>query len=64
MLEALGDAKGFAWVPAGLARGRQNELDCTPVQAGLFYWDPGIQGIAQLGSDLALLGPTINLTTA
>ena len=27
----------------GLARGRQNGLDCTPVRAGaLFYWDPGI----------------------
>ena len=49
----------------GLARGRQNGLDCTPVRAGaLFYQDPGIQGTAQVGSDLTSLGPTINLTTA
>ena len=49
----------------GLARGRQNGLDCTPVLAGaLFYQDPGIQVMAQVGGDLALLGPTINLTTA
>ena len=34
----------------GLARGRQNGLDCTPVRAGaLFYWDPGIQGTAKVG---------------
>ena len=49
----------------GLARGRQNELDCTPVQAGaLFCLDPGIQGTAQGGGDLMIWGPTINLTTA
>ena len=49
----------------GLARGRQNGLDCTPVWAGaLFYQDPGIQGTAKVEGDLILLGPTINLTTA
>ena len=49
----------------GLARGRKNGLDCTPVRAGaLFYQDPGIQGMAQGKGDLMLLGPTINLTTA
>ena len=64
MLEALGDAKGLAWGP-GLARGRQKGLNCTPVRAGaLFYWDPGIQGTAQVGGDLMVLCPTINLTTA
>ena len=54
-----------AWPGSGLARGRQNGLDCTPVLAGaLFYQDPGIQGIAQVEGDLGLPGPTINLTTA
>ena len=49
----------------GVARGRQNGLDGTPVRAGaLFYWDPGIQGTAKGGGDLMILGPTINLTTA
>ena len=49
----------------GLARGRQNGLDCTPVVAGAeFYWDPGIEITAQVGGDLPVLGPTINLTTA
>ena len=48
MLEALGDAKGLAWVPEWPGD-RQNGLDCTPVQAGaLFYWDPGIQGTAKV----------------
>ena len=43
MLEALGDAKGLAWVPEWPGD-RQNGLDGTPVQAGAqFYWDPGIQ---------------------
>ena len=49
----------------GLARGRQNGLDCTPVRAGaLFCLDPGIQGMAKVEGDLNFLGPTINLTTA
>ena len=49
----------------GLARGRQNGLDCTPVMAGaLFYQDPGIRDLFQVGADLPVLGPTINLTTA
>ena len=67
MLEALGDAKGWAWDPdwPGDARMALNGLDCTPVPAGaLFYLDPGIQGMAQVGGDLMVLGPTINLTTA
>ncbi len=49
----------------GLARGRQNGLDCTGARAGaLFYQDPGIQVTAKVEGDLILLGPTINLTTA
>ena len=44
----------------------------TPEWAGLhsrpggstFYWDPGIEITAQVEGDLAVLGPTINLTTA
>ena len=52
MLEALGDAKGLAWVPEWPGD-CQNGLDCTPVWAGaLFYQDPGIQGTAQVGGDL------------
>ena len=48
----------------GLARGPQNGLDCTGARAGaLFYQDPGIEITAQVGGDLAVLGPTINLTT-
>ena len=42
--------QGFGLGP-GLARGRQNGLDCTPARAGaLFYQDPGIQVMAQVGS--------------
>ena len=41
----------------GLARGRQNGLDCTPARAGaLFYQDPGIQGIAQGGGGFGSFG--------
>ena len=48
MLEALGDAKGLAWVPE-CPGDRQNGLDGTPVRAGaLFYWDAGIQGTAKV----------------
>ena len=44
----------------GLARGRQNGLDCIPVRAGaLFYWDPEIEITAQVGGDLRFLGPTV-----
>ena len=69
--DGLGPHAGCPWryqglgLGAGLARGRQNGLDCTPVRAGaLFYWDPGIQGTAKVEGDLLILGPTINLTTA
>ena len=56
--------QGFGLGP-GLARRRQNELDCTPVRAGaLFCLDPGIQGMAQVGGDLMVPGPTITLTIA
>ena len=56
--------QGLSLTP-GLARGRQNGLDCIPVRAGaLFYWDPGIQGIAQVEGDLEVLGPNINQATA
>ena len=49
----------------GLARGRQNGLDCIGARAGaVFYQDPGIQVMAQVGADLLIWGPTINLTTA
>ena len=38
----------------GLTRGRQN----TPARAGaLFYQDPGIQGMAQVGGGFACSGP-------
>ena len=44
----------------GLARGRQNGLDCTPVRAGaLFCLDPGIQVTAQVEGDLVFFGGTV-----
>ena len=58
----LGRDPGHGLSPV-LARGPHNELDCTPARAGaLFYQEPGIQVTAQVGGDLMLLGPTINLT--
>ena len=48
----------------GLARGRQNGLNCTPVRAGaLFYKEPGIQNPFQVVGKMAFLGPTNNLST-
>ena len=42
----------------GLARGCQNGLDYTPVQAGAsFYQDPGIQVMAQGGGGSGCSGP-------
>ena len=65
--DGLGPHAGGPWryqglgLGAGLARGRQNGLDCTPVRAGaLFYWDAGIQVTAQVGGGFGFLGPTIN----
>ena len=63
MLEALGDAKGLAWVPDWPGDARMGWIALARAGA-LLYQDPGIQGIAQVGGDLGLLGPTINLTTA
>ena len=49
----------------GMARDRQNGLDCTSARVGaLFYQDPGIQVTAKVEGDLVFLGPTINQTTA
>ena len=49
----------------GLARGRQNGLDCIGARAGaLFYQDPGIQVMAQGGADLRFWCSTNNLSTA
>ena len=46
----------------GLARGRHNGLDCTPVRAGaLFYWDPGIQGTAKVEGGFGTFGPYLKL---
>ena len=68
---SLGPHVGGPWrcqglgLGPGLARGRQNGLDCTSVRAGaMFYWDPGIQGTAKVEGDLDVLGPTINETIA
>ena len=62
----LGPHAGGPWrcqglgLGPGLARGRQNGLDCTPVRAGaLFYWDPGIQVTTKVGGDLLLFGRTV-----
>ena len=49
----------------GLARGRQNMLDCTPVRAGaLFCLDPGIQVMAQVGGEFAASVVYYQLTIA
>ena len=68
---SLGPHVGGPWrcqglgLGPGLARGRQNELDGTPVRAGAwFYQDPGMEITAQGGADLLIWGPTINQTTA
>ena len=56
MLEALGDAKGLAWVPEWPGD-CQNGLDGTPVRAGaLFYWDPGSQGMAKVEGGSGFFG--------
>ena len=61
---SLGPHVGGPWrcqglgLGPGLARGRQNGLDCIPVQAGaLFYQDPGIQVMAKVGGGFACSGP-------
>ena len=42
----------------GLARGRQNGLNCIPARSGArFYWDPEIQG-TKVESAMIFLGPT------
>ena len=42
----------------GLARGRQNGLDCTPARAGaLFYQDPGIQVTTKVEGGFGTSGP-------
>ena len=47
-----------------LSQGRQNGLECTPVQAGAPISEaPGIEVMAKVGGDLLLSGPTVNLTT-
>ena len=61
MLEALGDAKGLAWVPDWPGDARMGWIALGPEREHCL---PGIQGTAKVGGDLALLGPTINQTTA
>ena len=47
-----------------LSQGRQNKLNCTPVQAGAPISEaPGIEVTAKEGGDLVLLGLTVNLNT-
>ena len=62
----LGPHVGGTWrcqglgLGPGVARGRQNGLDRTPVWAGaLFCWDPGIQVTAKVEGDLAFFGRTV-----
>ena len=63
----LGPHVGGPWrcqglgLDLGVARGRQNGLDCTPAPAGaLFYWDPWIQVVPKVEGDLPIWGPTVN----
>ena len=65
-LDLIWEALGISWAWAGsrTGPGTAHGLDCTPAGAGaLFYKDPGIQVTAQVGGDLMISGPTINLTT-
>ena len=61
MLEALGDAKGLAWVPDWPGDARMGWI---ALPSGREHCFTRIQGIAQVFGALILLGPTINQTTA
>ena len=53
----LGRHRGHGLDPE-LSQGRQNELNCTPVQAGAPISEaPGIQGTAKVGGDLGACWP-------
>ena len=65
MLKALGDAKGLAWVPDWPGAARMGWIALPPGrEQSTVLPGPGIQDLFQVGGDLGLLGPTINLTTA
>ena len=56
MLEALGDAKGLAWVPDWPGDARMGWIALPSGRETLFYWDPGIQVTAKGGGGFGLFG--------
>ena len=64
MLEALGDAKGLAWVPDWPGDARMGWIALPSGREHCFAWIQGSRAWTKLGLDLALLCPTINQTTA
>ena len=64
MLEALGDAKGLAWVPDWPGDARMGWIALPSGREHCFTGIQGSRGRPKFKVDLILLGPTINLTTA
>ena len=64
MLEASGDAKGWAWDPDWPGDARIGWIALTPVREHCFAWIQGSRAWPRCKVDLPLLGSTINLTTA
>ena len=64
MLEALGDAKGLAWVPDWPGDARMGWIALPSGREHCFTRIQGSRGQPKSVVDLALLGPTINQTTA
>ena len=64
MLEAPGNAKGLAWVPDWPGDAREGWIALPPGREHGFTKNQGSKIYAKGVVDLAVLGPTINLTTA
>ena len=64
MLEALGDAKGLAWVPDWPGDARMGWIALLSGREYCFTWIQGSRARPKSVVDLGLLGPTINQTTA
>ena len=64
MLEALGDAKGLAWVPDWPGDARMGWIALGPGREHYFTRIQGFRARPKVRVDLGLLGPTINQTIA
>ena len=64
MLEALGDAKGLAWVPDWPGDARMGWIALPSGREHCFTRIQGSRAQPKAVVDLVLLGPIINLTTA